>query len=479
MKFKISILVFLFFSFSTCFAQKEVVSLKIDDKTSMLPRKKGGYNFLNTKTGDFVVVMLDKKMGFANLFDKDFNVKATLTFNSPKYDEVLGYKIIDDRYEILFSNSTKKIFAVISIDFDSKKAVENNFKFDFNDERYLETVQYNNQLFLLTANKNNDFIIRELANNSFSLLKKISISSDNSNQKLLKRNDIFGSLKSNISKVDNRVPNAIEQTAAANKIYLKDNFLYLTIEDEANLQTILYTIDLESLTMVQDIFDYPNGRVGDFKRYNSFILDDKIFQLGSSNNEMKIIAKDFSGESLKEFYIEVNQPIAFKNSPIIQDGQTFIPFVNRRELEETSKYLRKVSSGKIGITGYKDDDIYNITIGGFKEVTSGGGGMMMMGGGYTHTVGTAGGVPVVQHIYNPTYYSFNNYSSTKSTFFNTHFDSELTYVVKEETDNIFDKIKEFKKDLQYESAEDVYIHEGKVYFSYYNLKDKTLRIFEM
>ncbi|KXO00585.1 hypothetical protein LS48_04110 [Aequorivita aquimaris] len=501
MTFRISILLFLLLSYFNCLSQKEVLSVKIDDNTSMLPRKKKGFNFLNTTNGDLVIVMIDNKMGFANLFDNDFNEKGAITFDPSKHENILGYKIIGNTYEILFSNNSKKKFLVLSINFDSKKVSEKEFKFDFDDEKYLETVHYNNQLFLFTSTKENVFIIRELGENGFETLKSFQIENriesffdnvlvsldptnsdgfydENRKQKLLKREQLFGSLKSNVTKIDNRVPNVIEQTAQNNKLYQKDNLIYLTIEDDENLQTIFYKIDLDVLSMEQAIYEYPKGRIWDFKKYNSFILDDKIFQLGINKDEMKIYVKNFEGEILKEFYIEKNQPIKFKNSPIIQDGETFLPFVNHRELEETSQYLRKVSSGNIGITGYRDNNLYHLTIGGYIELN--GGGMGMMGGSYNTTISASGGVPSVSTTYiNPTFYSYSTYSSTKSTFFNTHLDADFNYVSKETSENIFDRIKEFKKGLQYESAEDVFIHDDKVYFSYYNLKEKLLKIIEM
>lgn len=479
MNFNIPILLFLILSFLTTNAQKEVASLKIDDNTDMLPKQKDGYTLLNTKTGDLVIVMIEKKKGYVSLIDVNFKQNSAIDFDilASRYGNVMGYDIDGETYKILFSNKSKGKFAILTIDFNSKAVSKNELDFDFDDydEKYLETVQYNNQLFVLSANKENKLIIRELGDNTLPTLKSFTIDNDSKNQKLLKRDDLFSGLKSNITKVDNRVPNAIEQTASDNKLYQSDSLIYLSIENKDVLQTMLYSIDLKNLTLKQTSFEYPKGRVGDFKKYNSFILEDKIFQLGSSNNEMKIIIKSLADEELKEFYIEVNQPIKIKNSPIIQDGQTFLPFVTHRELEETSKYLRKISSGNIGITGYKDGNIYNFTIGGYKEIYSNGGGMMM--GGVAMGGPTGGATPIA--YYNPTYFSFNTYSSTKSTFFNTHFDSDFNYVAQEEKDNIFDRIKEFKKDIQYESAEDVFIHEGKIYFSYYNLKEKLLKIIEM
>src|SRR5690606_40152917 len=64
--------------------------------------------------------------------------------------------------------------------------------------------------------------------------------------------------------------------------------------------------------------------------------------------------------------------ISFKNTPIIQEGATAVPFVNRRELEESSKYLRKITSGDLGITVLKQDNHFYITLGGYKEVNNSG-----------------------------------------------------------------------------------------------------------
>lgn len=464
MNLKITILFFLCLSSFTGFAQKEVLSLKMGNSTSQ-SKKKQGYNLLNSKTGDLIIVMIDQKSGVANLLDSDFKVKSTLTFEHPKYKNILDYKIIGNTYEILFSNNSKKKFAIVSINFDSKKTSQESFKFDFDDEVYLETIHYNNQLFLLTANRDNDFSIRKLEDKSFPILKTISLSNKRYNSILLNVEN-FGGLTPNLIKIDTRVPNALEQTACDNKLYQKDNLLYLTIEDTDSLQTVLYKINLESLTIDKTSYKYPKGEVGDFVRYNSFILDDNIFQLGSSKEEMKITVKSFEDEKLKEFYIEVDKAIDFKNSPIIQDGTTMIPFVNRRELEETSKFLRKILSGDIGITGYKDGNLYKCTIGGNKKPT---------GGGYTVGIGATGS----SYTYNSTYYSFVGYSATKSTFFNTHLDSNFNYVPREENDNVFDKIKEYQKEIKFDTAVDIFVHKERVYVSSYDSWNKTLRIVEM
>lgn len=475
MNFRIPILLFLSLLFFKGFAQKEVVSMKIDGTSKL--KNKDGFNFLNTEMKDLAMILMDKKTVVANLFDKSFKLKSTVVFDSPKHDNLLGYKIIGNTYQILFSNNSKKRFSLVNINFNSKRASTNDFKFDFGDEKYLGSVHYNNQLYVLAANRENDFIIWELAEKGFSPLKTISVNSKNSDEKLLKfpKAQAFASIEPNLTLIDNRVPNAIEQTASENKLYQKDNFLYLSKEDQEGEQTVLYKIDLEDLTLSESSYEYPKGEIGDFKNYNSFILDDHLFQIGSSKEELKVHIKNFDNEIINEFYIEIDKPIDFINSPIFQEGG-FLSFKDKRELEDTSKFLRKVSVDKIGITGYKEGELYHFTIGGFREVVGGGGGgMVMPSSGYV----VSGGVPSINYSYNPTYVAYASYSTANSTFFNTHFDADFNYVSLEERENIFDKIKTFKKTIKFDTAEDVFIHQGKLYLSSYDSWNKIFKIVEI
>jgi hypothetical protein len=81
--------------------------------------------------------------------------------------------------------------------------------------------------------------------------------------------------------------------------------------------------------------------------------------------------------------------------------------------------------------------------------------------------------------YNPTYISYNSYSSTKSTYFNTTLDLDFEYIKKGYEKNIFDRIKEFKRDIKFETAEDVFFHQDVLYFGHYNTKTKTYHLYRM
>lgn len=477
------LIVFTFFS-TSLIAQEEVFSFDQDDETTF-NRKKDGFSFSNSVNGNLAIVFIDRKNVFANLFDSDFNRIETVTGAAVKnkYSDLLGYRISNKKYMLLFANSSMKKFTVQTLDFNSGESGITELKIDLGKEKFLETVHYNNDLFIITATKKNQFVLRKLNTDfNFQEIKRFDIEAEERDQRLLKSGffsvGLFGSATSNITKVDNRVPNALEQTAKANKLYQKDTKVYLTIESEDELLTTLHTIDLELLTLKTKTYPYPKGNKDDFKAYNSFILEDKLLQMGSSRNEMKLVIKNFDNSVVKEFYLDKEKPITIKNSPIIQEGRTALPFQSRREMEETSKYLRKVSSGNLGVTAYKNGNEYSFTIGGYKLISSGGG-MMMPGGSFGSVpVPTSGGTVFVP-TYNPTFSSYNTYTSTKSTYFNTTLDTEFNYVEKEEGANIFERIKEFKKDVKNETAEDVFFHQDVLYFGYYDTKEKKYHLYSM
>jgi|TARA_R110002110_G_scaffold152049_1_gene344627 hypothetical protein len=478
--FKSFLFLFIFFISGSVFGQEEVFNFIQDDGTS-LNRKKDGYSFSNKLNGDLAIVLIDRKTVFSNLFDTNFKKISTATGDAinKKYNDLLGYQIMGNTYALLATNSKKKKFIIQLLDFKNKTVNTKEIDLDFKKEKFLETVQYNNELYLLTATKSNTFILRTLSNGlNFEILKTFDIAFEERDEKLLKTGFLVTAV-SNITKIDTRVPNAIEQAGKPNKLYQEGSKMYLTIEDSEDLVTIFHTIDLKSLTLKTKVFPYTKGRKGTYKRNNSFVLDGKLLQVGSSREEMTFTIKDFDNTTLKSYYIEKDKGIDIKNSPITQEGQTFIPFVNRREMEETSKYLRKITSGNVGVTGYRNGEEYDLSIGGYKNISSGGGTMMMPGG--TNMAGPMGvGTGMVYFpTYNPTYISYNSYSSTKSTYFNTTLDLDFEYIKKEYEKNIFDRIKEFKRDIKFETGEDVFFHADVLYFGHYNTKTKTYHLYKM
>jgi hypothetical protein len=209
----------------------------------------------------------------------------------------------------------------------------------------------------------------------------------------------------------------------------------LILSFDANKEaTILYTINIKELSLSINSIPYPKAKINeDYKKYNSYIYQNKIFQIVCSRDEMAFQVKDLDGTLLKNYYVNRDMPIRFKNSPIIQEGTTALPFVTTRKLEQTTKYLRKVASGKPGINVQKVNGLYYITLGSYKYVTN------AMPTVSEPTMSSNGFI-----TYNPTYLSYNTYTTTKSTYFNTILNFEFEHIKGKQEPNMFDRVSAYK-----------------------------------
>lgn len=454
------------------FCQENVLSFKNENLSQRV--KKDSYTLTNTLNNDLAIVIVERKKVMASLFDAEFNQKVSLETDDlkNKYNEVIGYSIDGLKYEVLYSNDKKNKFAILTIDFETKTMNTSEIEIDMEDAIYLDVVNYKNNLYLFTAS--DDLKLNILAydkNLSFKVVKTFTLD-DVENKSLLLQSKyrlgtfmLSGSKASGVTKVDQRAPNSIDNTSSPSKLYQLDNKVYLTFDGDGK-GTSVYDIDLKTLSIDFKSFNYPTGKLGEFKKFNSFIYDDKIFQIASSNAELSFIVKTLSGEVVKEFYIEENLPITFKNSPIIQEGMTAIPFVSKRELEETKKFLRKITQADLGVTVLKNKSVYYVTLGGFNVISNAGPTMMM-------PMYTSAGTYV---SYNPVFMNYNSYATTRSVYFNAIFDFNFNHVEGEFEDNVFDKIKSYQEGKNYLTAEDVFFHNDNVFFGSYNLKEATYNL---
>lgn len=458
------------------FGQTNVLSYKIDTNNSRT--KKTTYSLINTNNNNFAFLILDRKEIHANLFDDNFNSLSSFSFEAPKkkFLDPLGYVIDRMTYHLLYANEYFSQMILVSIDFENKVSSTHELEFSLeDDELYIDTIIYNNELLFLTI-KDNSIIIRKLqTNKSLEVVKTLSVEQPKKKGFVLKSTNTFSLFRnqieeSNFVKIDHRIPTSIEQASSPNKIFKFDNKLIVSIDIE-NKGTITYSVDLNTFEVEQHIYEYPKGKIDDFEKFNSFICDDKIFQIASSRKEMGLIIKDLNNTLLKEFYLHKDIPITFKNGPIIQEGQTAIPFKTIRELEATSKFLRKVSSGNIGVSVIKVVDLYEITIGGYKLIPT-------VGSGFGMTPSTAfdSNTNTFVPVFNPTFNNFYSYSTTKATFFDTVLSENLEHIKKEFEPGLNNMIDSYMVNYKGITGEDIFFHNNTPYYAYFNLKEKQFNL---
>ncbi|MFT5862731.1 MAG: hypothetical protein ACI828_001381 [Flavobacteriales bacterium] len=436
------------------------------------------YSLSDSKTNNLAIILAQKEKVYGYLYSSDFKKigEATGAHIDRKYKKVIGYSIDGEKtYTLVFSAISNKRFGYISFDLEKGETTTDEVEFKFDGEQYLETINFENRLVMMSATKNNVLILREFTSDfTFEKIATFQLDSDDKEQRLLRRKSFLTSFIG-ITKIENRVPNTIERSSKKNKFYHQDDKVYITFEEDEK-QTILCIIDLTSLALTTKLFEYPEGRISDFKNHNSFIHGENLFHIASSRDEMIFQVKNFNNEILKEYYVDKESEITFKNSSILQSGSTSNK--GKRELKTTKQFLRKITNGNIGLSILKEDENYQITLGSSVLMNSGGVGFVGAPMGGT-TISVGGGNIIYTPAYNPTFLSFNGYVYSKAVYINALFDADFNHI--KETafeDNIFDRIKDYKEDLKWNMAEDIFIHNNKTYFSSWNVKGREYHLLE-
>ncbi len=473
-------------------AQEKVLELSgfFSKKTTT---HKDSYAISNEDTKDLMIVTDEGKVTGAILLDYEYRQKVKIVTKPlpNKYKNLIGYSIYDNIYSCLFTNDKNTKYAILQFDINSKFGKQKELSFKLKKEKYLETVIYNNQIYLISISKRSSDLNIYKFDENFSpekhtiSLKQIEyISSKSSGFKrtaytmMDSSEDPFRPYVS-LTKIEPRNPNIIETTSKPVKLYQNDNIITLSF-DNSNKETKLCYINLDTFTLDYKAYNKPTATEKGYTKSNSYIFDNKLFQIASSSEKMKFTILDLTTEKMiKEYSVTKKDSINFKNSPIIQEKGIGIFGEEVREMEKTSKYLRKISSADLGISVYKVGDEYNIILGGTKEIQSGGGFAPDFGGGPGIVVGGAiGGSVTVCVGYNPTFYNYGNYTSTKSTYINCLFDQNFEHLQGDIQDNIFDRVHEFEDNLEKEpKAVNIFLHLDNLHYGYFDKVDKLYKLY--
>ncbi|MFG6685452.1 hypothetical protein ACGK9U_02630 [Mariniflexile sp. HNIBRBA6329] len=435
---------------STFFAQEKLVTFKNDLDDSKYSIKEV-IPVVNQNNDNISLFFMNTKRVYGYLLNDNFQVIKKLSSEDRrrKYNTIIGYSVTDSlNYNLYLTNNKSNKFAGINFSFNGGNSLLNEFEFQNSNEKFVQTVTIKNSCYLISILSESS-VLKIYKLDGISSPKPYSI--DLKNEFFLGRDDdkvplysLF-KIKSNglfvgieTDKIEDDTPNSIEVVSEEKKLYIIDDKIVFTFDNNKNVTQILtinpmdYSYDIKS-------YQKPLLKIKPHqKKSNSFISDDKIFTIASTNDSLGFMIQDFKTRKvLKEFLVTKEDSITFKNTPIIQEGGVYDKY---RELEGSRKFLRKLTSADLGISAYKQRDDYLITIGSKKEIKVGGGsGMMMPMGGF-------GGIPIASIgsaniFFNPTFYAYNSYSTTKSVHIKSLFDSDFNHVKGAIKDNSFDKIK--------------------------------------
>jgi len=482
-------------------AQKEVASLSVDYSSEFFSDKES-ITISNDKTKELVLLIEDNEKTILSLLDEKFKQVATLNGEKldRKFKTFIGYSIQGDTYCIFFKNNTNKKFGYIEFNFKSGTVAQFPLDFKLENEKYVEAITHNNVFYLMTSEKKTGYVNfyefgkeKHLLKHAvdFNFVSYDIISSDESIHKTpyeLLTSNAWGNTGS-LTKIDLNSPSAIESTSEKVKLYQIGDELVFTFDNQ-NDNTSIISVNTNDFSKKELFFEKPKlDQPYDSPSHNSLYNNGVLYQAVCSPKQLKLTATNFNNKIvLKELNItDTNDSIVFKNGPIIQENSSIWFKDNKRvrELEKSSKFLRKVNNGQLGIVAFVNNkNIKQITIGGYVQRSGGGGfGMMPMGG--IPMGGFAMGGMMFTPTFNPFMSAYNSYSYTKSTRIECLFDDNFNHVEGEVEKNIFDKIHEeeniIKKDKHLEwglNLKNIYRHNKKFYLSYLNVSDKKYNIVE-
>lgn len=162
-----------------------------------------------------------------------------------------------------------------------------------------------------------------------------------------------------IEKMDAGEYNPLFKVAAKSKLYTLPNRLILTL-DQTFRKTQVFDINLENQEIKEKTFTKSVGEKNP-KSSNSYYHENKLYQINVNADELFFDIKDYeSGESIKSFAVTKKDTIRFGNSPLLMQIEDRPP----KQLKNTAKFLKALSSLDAGLSVYKNQKNLFITLGG-------------------------------------------------------------------------------------------------------------------
>ena len=458
-----------------CYSQEELITFKNTLKTSS-SFLKDVLPIVNEKNDDVSLFLIDAKYIYGYLLNDKFEIKSELKSEdrSRMFKTIIGHSIKNNNdYRIFLTNKSHDKFSTINFSYGTDESSIKEFELEKDNEKFVQSVSVQNKFYLISIIKYSSifkvYSFDDEGNYSVNIVDFAINNFIDKKGKMAVLYDLMPGLYSSnslidIKKINEKTPSSIEIASEFVKLYIRNTDIIFSFDENTNTtQTV--TFNLETFEKKVNQFTKPLELAkSNQKKTNSFINDENIFLIASTDDELVFRTQNFeSGTLVKEYVVNVNDTIAFKNSPIIQEGGAYDSY---REMDKTKKFLRKITSGDVGVSVNSYANGYKIVLGGKKEIRRGGGGMMPMGFGMP--MASFGGVSV---FFNPVYFAYNSYVNTKSTYVNCLFDQNLNHLEGVFPKNEFDKIKDYNEEDRFASqiGETVFKHKGYfikgVYFS--------------
>ncbi len=427
----------------------------------------------DTETGKTAVFFKVRNGLICYLLNDQQEIVNKLNFDTlpNTFDVLIGNAHDDRKYTLYYTNSSKSKHGCVTIDFQNNSfKIAEELALDFKKERFISYVEDNEAFYAISCVKNDSkLILYRFDLNGGVTTKEYDFSNEdfrtNNDLSLTLDGVLFGKHSNQTVEIINgSIPNTLETTAALTKIYINDHILTLT-NNTFKKHTYIIQIDLKKQThsfvsIENKNFDKKHAK----SNSNSFLFNDLFLDVYSNPDDINFNIYHLKDNTLlKNFTIQGNDSIPFKNTPIIHeiDTQNFY-----RDLGKTQRFIRHVNGSTIGITLYQIDDNFVLTLGASEKIQSGE--MAIVGGILGGALGAA------------LFSAFDSYNQTKSTRIECVFDSQFNHVEGDVPKNCFDLIEDFidKRGLKSTKLQTVFQHKDTFIWGYYNTKGNYYEFYQ-
>lgn len=415
---KKSLLLFLFLYKSVLLGQTVLNTFPLDLKK--YDENKQILNVKNSLTNELFVFAASStnlsilKYNSALFLKSDFTSVGTNLGNK----SIIGYSFSEDGNPTLYwSTEDFKSIIVIKYFLESKTSKALSFTFPSENQYVITTFQENETFYVLSNDLTQNGLIVYAFKNGTAEEKLFDFSTYTFQDKKIKPL-LFNQLISEypIEKMDPSDFTPLNQSTKKTKVYFLNHHILLTLDHHPK-ETLVFDLDLESDQLTAR--SYPQSNLaGPKKQSNSFLCDDRLYQLNVTDAELAFDIKEYTtGQIIKSYKVTKNDTIGFKSSPLWSQRDNLKP----KEIKKTSKFLQSLSYLDIGLSVFKTKQ---------------------------NSLVTLGGVPKIEKIY----YSFNDDSfgwdfaspfHTENVFFESTLDSKAEFTSSKQPPMALDNINYF------------------------------------
>ncbi len=467
--------------FTSIYAQEKVSSLPIT-----LKKKSTFFEIVDNKSKELLLYKREPDVTTILKTNSKFEVTDSINFETPNniiFTNYLGHSKKDENYSVYWSNNKRDSIFYQQINFNTQELKSKIIVLDSKKDDMLESIKDNllesiaigSKFYMITiAKKENSLTFHQFDEGEYQKKvisfegEKFYHSKDKSSNSIW---DVFNDGYVGVQTIieDNIV--SLTSTAILKKLYVfNDKEIVLTFDGNAFYTQIL-KINMDNFSYsIQNCEKSSAVKKDEFEKLpktNSFICNDKIFQIIVNSETVTIDIKNFKFETLKSYTINKDKEIHFINSEVFQENYKI---TNKRALDKTSQFIYRLKNLYMGLTCQFINNTYQLKFGAYSAVEN--------PSMYGAMGGLVGALVVASLSSSYSSQSINSYSGRQVVYTNSILDENLNHVKENLKVSTFDKLRQFSFDNSTLQNQMVFKFDQTTYFGGYDKKTKLLSFYK-